>query len=360
MLDSRTRDGLRVFHPNGTIHFGANIVGHTVHVAPNGSVLVRYGSQVTSFHPNGTHAAMFETRVPDGVGGTSSLGGALRLLPGGNMAVSQTTSQFAVFHPNGTYAFSFGQYGRYYGELRETGHAAVGPGGKLFVASGNNRIEVFHPNGTYDSVIRVDTRDKTFIDVGPSGEIVFGRELYCHVHYPNDTRAFYLTRNSYSDTCVFGPTGMVVVSEPDRGGGGIGIFHGVGSDVRPPPSFVVPPAPPAYVPPAPPAYVPPAPPGPFVTGSRFAFEIGSYGSGPGEFRWPDNVAFGPGGTIAVADWGNNRVNVFHPNGTFAHAFGSSGHSPGEFNRPFGIAFGPNGLLAVTDVGNHRVQFFYLE
>ena len=92
----------------------------------------------------------------------------------------------------------------------------------------------------------------------------------------------------------------------------------------------------------------------------FAFEVGSYGSGPGEFRWPDNVAFGPGGIIAVSDWGNNRVNVFHPNGTFAHAFGSSGHGPGEFNRPFGIAFGPNGLLAVTDVGNHRVQFFYLE
>ena len=108
-------------------------------------------------------------------------------------------------------------------------------------------------------------------------------------------------------------------------------------------------------------YMPPsAPSGPPVAGSRFAFEIGSYGSGPGEFMWPDNVAFGPGGVIAASDWGNNRVNVFHPNGTFAYAFGSSGHGPGEFNRPFGIAFGPNGLLAVTDVGNHRIQFFWLE
>ena len=105
---------------------------------------------------------------------------------------------------------------------------------------------------------------------------------------------------------------------------------------------------------------PPPPPPLALTGSRFAFEVGSYGSGPGEFRWPDNVAFGPGGVFAVSDWGNNRVNLFHPNGTFAYAIGSSGQGPGEFNRPFGIAFGPNGLLAVADVGNHRVQFFYLE
>ena len=91
-----------------------------------------------------------------------------------------------------------------------------------------------------------------------------------------------------------------------------------------------------------------------------AFEFGSYGQGPGEFLAPHNIAFGPGGIIAVSDAENHRIQLFYPNGTFAIEVGSRGSGLGEFAGPLGLTFGPNGLLAVSDVGNHRVQVFRVQ
>ena len=82
--------------------------------------------------------------------------------------------------------------------------------------------------------------------------------------------------------------------------------------------------------------------------------------GPGEFLAPHNIAFGPGGVIAVSDATNHRIQLFHPNGTLAFELGSRGSGPGELIGPYGLAFGPNGLLAVSDVGNHRVQVFRIQ
>ena len=95
-----------------------------------------------------------------------------------------------------------------------------------------------------------------------------------------------------------------------------------------------------------------------LAGGEFAFEFGSYGPGHGEFMWPDDVAFGPGGIIGVPDWGNNRIRIFHPNGTFAFEFGSLGHGPGQFFYPNALAFGPGGIIGVLDLGNNRVQLFH--
>ena len=66
------------------------------------------------------------------------------------------------------------------------------------------------------------------------------------------------------------------------------------------------------------------------TGAALAFEFGSIGSNPGHLMAPSNVAFGPGGLMAVADTGNHRVQVFNSDGTFAFAFGMLGDGPGEF------------------------------
>ena len=369
VLDSRMEDGLRVFHPNGTLYFGIDLAfepsypNNTVHIAPNGSILVRDGSHVISFHPNGAPDGTFETREPDGTE-TYPLSGELRLLPGGKIAVSQNGSRIAVFHSNGTYDFSFGQYGvcahPYYrhlsdncgpGRLATTTYAAVGPTGKLFVESGSHRrIEVFHPNGTYDSTIRVG--GFALNDVGPSGEFVNGHSPRKTVYYPNGTYAYHV----FGYDCKFGPTGMVVCM--DNGADGafgtiIVVQHGIEPDTIPPALSVVGPY-------GPPAGVPPAAPPMSLTGGVLAFEFGSYGQGPGEFLAPHNIAFGPGGIIAVSDATNHRVQLFHPNGTFAFELGSRGSGPGELHGPYGLAFGPYGLLAVSDVGNHRVQVFRIQ
>ena len=96
----------------------------------------------------------------------------------------------------------------------------------------------------------------------------------------------------------------------------------------------------------------------FHPNGTLAYQLGSEGQGPGEFYRPFGVAFGPGGIMAVADTGNHRVQVFHPNGTLAYQLGSEGQGPGEFVIPYGVAFGPGGIMAVADTGNSRVQVFH--
>jgi len=86
-------------------------------------------------------------------------------------------------------------------------------------------------------------------------------------------------------------------------------------------------------------------------------KLGSRGAGGGEFGWADGAAYGPSGEIAVVDWGNHRVQAFHPNGTLAFKVGSRGSADGQFFYPAGVAYGPSGELAVADSGNHRVQVF---
>lgn len=303
VVDTGNR-AIKLFHPNGMFD-NAFPRGYVDSIFAGSDRVIyavfRHGA-VSQFHSDGTLTDFaFHVRAvgPDGKYYTTS------------------EDQVHAYYPNGTLAFEFGAQGRN-PEFDWVNLVTIGPDGKIYVGRHNGYIQAYYPNGTYASQFLAGSA----LEFGPSGEYLLNGELF----YPNGTSvASYLNP-------VFGPTGMVV----DFYGNTISVYHGIEPTDESQPS------------------------NPPVAGSRFAFEIGSYGSGPGEFRWPDNVAFGPDGVIAVSDWGNNRVNVFHPNGTFAYAFGSSGQGPGEFNRPFGIAFGPNGLLAVTDVGNHRVQFFYLE
>jgi len=61
--------------------------------------------------------------------------------------------------------------------------------------------------------------------------------------------------------------------------------------------------------------------------------------------------------IYVVDAGSCRVLVFDLEGKFLRAVGSKGQGPGEFTRPTGACLLPGGGLAVADVGNNRIQTF---
>lgn len=63
------------------------------------------------------------------------------------------------------------------------------------------------------------------------------------------------------------------------------------------------------------------------------------------------------GYILVADSGNNRIQIFHPDSTFLRAFGGWGSGDGEFKGLEGIAVMSNGNILVCDRENHRVQVF---
>ncbi|HMN97738.1 MAG TPA: NHL repeat-containing protein [Phycisphaerales bacterium] len=93
-------------------------------------------------------------------------------------------------------------------------------------------------------------------------------------------------------------------------------------------------------------------------GGRLApdFSFGSFGSGPGEFRFPEGIATDANGWIFVSDTGNHRVQVFDRSGGFIRQWGERGSKREAFNRPLGIA-ADSIWVYVADSGNDRVQVF---
>lgn len=96
-----------------------------------------------------------------------------------------------------------------------------------------------------------------------------------------------------------------------------------------------------------------------------------YGPGTGanpKFSRPLGAALAPDGTIWVADTGNNRVCVFDAAGRFLFEFGGLGITkpasgikatwkPGRMNFPTGIAVDEDGTVYVADFYNNQIQVF---
>jgi DNA-binding beta-propeller fold protein YncE len=76
------------------------------------------------------------------------------------------------------------------------------------------------------------------------------------------------------------------------------------------------------------------------------------------FHYPTNVAFGPDGSVYVADgYGNARVHRFTPDGRLLSSWGEPGGGPGQFHIPHGIAVDCDGTVYVADRENSRIQLF---
>ena len=84
---------------------------------------------------------------------------------------------------------------------------------------------------------------------------------------------------------------------------------------------------------------------------------GSYGAGAGQFDIPTRAAVDPSGNVYVADYGNNRVEIFSNEGTYLGQFGGTGSGPGQMAGPMGIAIDANGFIYVADANNNRIEKF---
>lgn len=94
--------------------------------------------------------------------------------------------------------------------------------------------------------------------------------------------------------------------------------------------------------------------------SRPSFIIGGQGHTDGLFFRPWGVCCDHLGNIIVADRGNNKIQIFNPQGVFLHSFGREGYAPGEFRKPAGIALTPAGHLIIGDKDNHRIQVVQMD
>ena len=95
----------------------------------------------------------------------------------------------------------------------------------------------------------------------------------------------------------------------------------------------------------------------FHPNGTLALAFGSYGAGPGQFISPSGVAIAPDGRIAVADTGNDRIQVFHPNGTPASAIGTVPDAGRGYAVPE-VAVAPDGKIVVADANNHRIHVYH--
>ena len=78
--------------------------------------------------------------------------------------------------------------------------------------------------------------------------------------------------------------------------------------------------------------------------------IGSPGSGPGQLQNPSALTIDGGGTIVVADSGNERIARFSTGGSYLGA--TTGVGDGR-----GIAVTPDGQRTYVSTANHRIEVF---
>ncbi len=87
------------------------------------------------------------------------------------------------------------------------------------------------------------------------------------------------------------------------------------------------------------------------------FQWGSFGEGPGEFRYPGMLAINEYNEIFVVDVLNTRVQKFDPFGKFISEIGSWGVLPGKLFRPKGVAVDPSNRVFIGDSYMGYIQVF---
>src|SRR5262249_42498749 len=79
----------------------------------------------------------------------------------------------------------------------------------------------------------------------------------------------------------------------------------------------------------------------FTYDGKFITTWGQHGYEPGEFELPHRLAIDSTGRLFVADRGNNRIQIFDPDGNFLG-------ETAKFGRPSGIFIDRNDVLYVAD------------
>lgn len=243
----------------------------------------------------------------------------------GNIWVADTENhRIQKFSPEGAYLSKFGSFGSANGQLNKPTDLLVAPNGNLWVVdSGNSRIQQLTPSGAFVSKFgSYGIANNKFIKPFGIAESPAGN-LWITDAGANTLKEFVATGafvryggNNWSE-----PKGLVVDSASfvwvaDSGNDRIQKISPTG---------------------------------------QYSFQIGTQGSGEGQFNEPSDVVLRGSGSLLVADTGNNRIQQFGTNSEVLGKYGTSGSGTGQFSKPQAIALAPGGLEYVLDTGNNRVQ-----
>jgi YD repeat-containing protein len=93
-------------------------------------------------------------------------------------------------------------------------------------------------------------------------------------------------------------------------------------------------------------------------GARMIYnaQIGTEGSGNGQFKYPVGDTVDGQGDLWVTDFVNDRIQEFSSTGKFIAAYGTKGSGHNQFEGPTGIAVNQStGNVYVADCSNHRID-----
>lgn len=96
----------------------------------------------------------------------------------------------------------------------------------------------------------------------------------------------------------------------------------------------------------------------FESDGREIETFGTFGTDPGQFRLPTDVAVDSDGFIYVSEYGgNDRISKFTPTHEFVRFFGDPAAGEASTQRPQALCFARDGTLLVADSCNHRIARF---
>jgi YVTN family beta-propeller protein len=346
---------------------------------------------------------------PPRAGGVFRFPQAVAFSPGGStvFVADQYSDVVQAFTADGTPRFSFGERAirGETGRLGAVGGVATDRGGHLYVLdSENNRVQIFSAaDGRFlssfgnSSVFHLNAGSGVGEGISAGGLAVVQPDAAVDpVVYVADAGNDRIERFTL-DAATLAPTGAAAISPSSFGGESLSFPQGIALDPAGSRLYVADDDNNRVV---------------VLDPQTFAFEaqVGSAGTGPGQFQNPYDVAvdahqpsqlyvadnlnnrvdvfdaatlafrdtFGgyghsvgsfsivrsvgalgddPRGGVDVADTANNRIQALDPGGALLGAWGLAGRGPGYTTRPSGVAFAPGGGVSVADTFDHRVERF---
>ncbi len=88
--------------------------------------------------------------------------------------------------------------------------------------------------------------------------------------------------------------------------------------------------------------------------------LGIPGWWPGWFRVATGVTVGPAGRVYVADFYNDRIQVFSQAGKLLGVIGDTGDELGQLERPTDVVVAEDGSVYIVDFGHNRIAVFQEE